>query len=81
MGAGTFANEWPLTALVRNKWFTPTHEGGHMKIRLGERARKVREGKEDAKAAGGSMLAEMRRDEPEQSIRVGRERARPLTGC
>jgi hypothetical protein len=51
-GSGHVRERVALTALIRNKWFTPTHEGGHMKIRLGERARKVREGKEDAKAAG-----------------------------
>jgi len=40
-----------LSACVRNKWFTAEQAGGQLRIKLGERARKVREGKEGAKAA------------------------------
>jgi hypothetical protein len=40
-----------LRTLVRNKWFTAEQTGGQLRIKLGERARKVREGKEGAKAA------------------------------
>ena len=40
-----------LSACVRNKWFTAEQAGGQLRIKLGERALKVREGKEGAKAA------------------------------
>ena len=35
-----------LRYLIRNNWFTATQDGGKFTIRLGERAKKVREGKE-----------------------------------
>ena len=34
-----------LGTLVRNKWFSADQSGGQLRIKLGERARKVREGK------------------------------------
>jgi hypothetical protein len=40
-----------LSACVRNKWLTAEQAGGQLRIKLGERAKKVREGKEDTKAA------------------------------
>jgi hypothetical protein len=40
-----------LSACVRNKWLTAEQAGGQLRIKLGERARKVREGKEEAKAS------------------------------
>ena len=36
--------------LIQNNWLAATQDGGKFTIRLGERARKVREGKEDAHA-------------------------------
>jgi hypothetical protein len=46
-------------------------EGTTLKIRLGEHAKKVREGKEDAKRLGDRA----------RPVRAGRERARTLTHC
>jgi hypothetical protein len=40
-----------LRKLVRNNWFTAEQTGGQIRLKLGERARKLREGKEGAKAA------------------------------
>lgn len=39
-----------MSACVRNKWLTAEQAGGELRIRLGERAQKVREGKEAAPA-------------------------------
>jgi hypothetical protein len=39
-----------LSACVRNKWLTAEQAGGQLRIKLGERAKKVREGKEEAQA-------------------------------
>lgn len=35
-----------LAACVENEWFTAEQAGGELRIKLGERALKVREGKE-----------------------------------
>ena len=35
-----------LSTLVRNKWFTAKQEDGKLKIRLGERAKEIRKGRE-----------------------------------
>ena len=35
-----------LSTCVRNEWFTAEQAGGQLRIKLGERAKKVREGKE-----------------------------------
>ena len=40
-----------LRYLIRNKWLAAEVDGGKVAIRLGERARKLREGKEVAKTA------------------------------
>ena len=38
-----------LTACVRNEWFTAEQAGGQLRIKLGERAKKVRDAKEAVK--------------------------------
>jgi hypothetical protein len=40
-----------LRTLIRNKWFAAEQTGGQLRIKLGERARMVHEGKERTKAA------------------------------
>jgi hypothetical protein len=40
-----------LRYLIQNNWLDATQDGGKFTIKLGERAKRVREGKEDAKNA------------------------------
>ena len=40
-----------LRYLIQNRWLTADQDAGKFTIRLGERARKLREGKEDGKTA------------------------------
>jgi len=42
-----------LSACVRNKWLTAEQAGGQLRIKLGERARTVREGKEEVATCDG----------------------------
>jgi hypothetical protein len=50
-GSGVVREREALRTLAHNGWIDATVEGTTLKIRLGEHAKKVREGKEDAKAA------------------------------
>ena len=50
-GSGHVRERVALRALVRNEWFEALNTGTHLRIKLGERARKLREGKEDTKTA------------------------------
>ena len=40
-----------LRYLIQNNWFAATQDGGRFTIRLGERAKKLREGKEPEASA------------------------------
>jgi hypothetical protein len=51
-GSGIVREREALRTLAANGWIDATVEGTTLKIRLGEHAKKVREGKEDAKAGG-----------------------------
>jgi hypothetical protein len=49
-GSGLIREREALRTLVRNGWFEASDSGALLKIKLGERAKKVREGKEAVEA-------------------------------